>query len=83
MEDLEAGWADGVLDVDDQSNRYGKKLSISGLNWLISQFGEYYGSDLPKPYLYPAPEGGVQGDQIVPYTLDLFDLAFAYTGLFQ
>ncbi len=39
---------------------YGSAPNHASLDWFAQQFGVHYSSDLPKPYLYPTPEGGVQ-----------------------
>lgn len=44
---------DGWLDGD------GKAPSLHGIDWLSSSLKRYYSSDLPLPYIYPTPEGGV------------------------
>ncbi|WP_275288329.1 hypothetical protein [Halomonas elongata] len=48
----------------------------SGLDWLISCFSNLYEDDLPQPYVYPTPEGGVQvewsiGEQEISLEIDL------------
>ena len=58
---LEDGWADGMQRVDNWGEGYGKAPIPEGLDWLANQMeNHYYDSDLPRPYLYPTPEGGVQ-----------------------
>ena len=49
---LKDGWLDGK----------GKAPDKKGLEWLTSVFDMNYGSDLPLPYLYPTPEGGIQAE---------------------
>ncbi len=49
---LRDGWLDG----------YGHAPSSDGLDRLEASFAEYYPDDLPLPYLYPTPEGGVQAE---------------------
>ena len=46
---LSTGWFDGE----------GQALSTTGLDWLVECFGKSYPDDLPLPYLYPTPDGGV------------------------
>ena len=52
LKSLRDGWLDG----------YGKAPSHMGMDWLADGFEKNYPNDpsLPKPYLYPTPEGGVQ-----------------------
>jgi hypothetical protein len=45
---------DGWLDGD------GRAPSEEGLNWLAGAIDMSYPDNLPLPYIYPAPEGGVQ-----------------------
>lgn len=46
---LQTGWLDGK----------GEALTVEGLNWLATSFSLNYPDDLPSPYLFPTPEGGV------------------------
>ncbi len=43
------GWLDGS----------GIAPSSDGLDWFSSVFEEEYPTDLPRPYLYPTPEGNL------------------------
>ena len=52
LKDMQDGWLEGE----------GRALSSEGLNWLATQFEQYYPADLPLPYLYPTPEGGVRAE---------------------
>lgn len=45
---------DGWLDGD------GKAPSHEGLDWLAGIIRSLYSDNLPPPYVYPTPEGGVQ-----------------------
>ena len=61
---------DGWLDGD------GKAPEHKGLDWLSRSFERHYPDDLPLPYTYPTPEGGVQmewplGRQSVIFEIDL------------
>ena len=49
---LEEGWLDG------------KGVAPAGdrLRWLSSEFDANFDADLPLPYLYPTPEGGIQAE---------------------
>lgn len=47
---LEDGWLDGI----------GQAPSKEGLKWLWKQYCEHYPNEMPRPYIYPTPEGGVQ-----------------------
>ena len=49
---LKAGWLDGQ----------GIAPSHSGLDWLTGAMNRFYPDDLPLPYLYPTPEGGIQAE---------------------
>ena len=49
---LKDGWYEGV----------GRAPRSEGLNWLATQFEQHYPADLPLPYLYPTPEGGVRAE---------------------
>ena len=46
------GWLDGE----------GVAPSHTGLSWLSERFGQYYFEGLPRPYIYPTLEGGVQAE---------------------
>jgi hypothetical protein len=52
MRGLTDGWLDGQ----------GLAPPAAGLDWLAAAFAQYWSSDLPKPRLYPTPEGGVQAE---------------------
>ncbi len=60
LRNLEDGWADGVQYAGDWGKGYGKAPSHAGLDWLSARFTDEYPDDLPRPYIYPTPEGGVQ-----------------------
>ena len=62
FKEMEDGWADGMQPASQWGNRYGKAPSHKGLDWLKQQFAVHYPDDLPQPYLYPTPEGGVQAE---------------------
>ena len=62
LKSLKDGWADGMQPAETWGTGYGKAPNPNGLDWLASRFGEHYPSGLPKPYLYPTPEGGVQAE---------------------
>lgn len=49
---LQDGWMDGN----------GRALNRASLMRLVQAFGESFDPDLPLPYLYPTPEGGVQAE---------------------
>lgn len=59
---LADGWLDGK----------GLAPSHAGLDWLAGAFAQSYPDDLPPPYLYPTPEGGVQAEwSFRPHALSL------------
>lgn len=60
FKDMEDGWADGMQRMDKWGNGYGKAPATEGLDWLADQLEDHYNNELPRPYLYPTPEGGVQ-----------------------
>ena len=62
MKRLEDGWADGMQPAAQWGSGYGKAPSHSKLDWLAAQFASRYDSELPRPYLYPTPEGEVQAE---------------------
>ena len=57
---IKDGWADGMQYAGDWGNGYGKAPSHAGLDWPSAKFADEYPDDLPLPYIYPTPEGGVQ-----------------------
>lgn len=57
---LRDGWADGIQHPSDWGNGYGYAPRHEGLDWLTAKFTAEYPDDLPLPYTYPTPEGGVQ-----------------------
>ncbi len=64
--DMKDGWLEGE----------GVAPSMDGLDWLASTFDRHFPDDLPLPYLYPTPEGGVEaewslGSQSVIFEIDL------------
>ena len=67
LRSLENGWLDGE----------GKAPSEEGLNWLAQSLDRYYPADLPRPYLFPTEQGGVQAEWIfgavnIEVRIDLF-----------
>ena len=52
FKDMKDGWFEGE----------GTAPSIDGLDWLASAFERRYASDVPSPYLYPMPEGGIRAE---------------------
>ncbi len=59
LRNLKDGWADGIQPASRWGEGYGKAPTAQGLDWLAGTFGERYADDLPRPYVYPTPEGGV------------------------
>ncbi len=62
MKRLEDGWADGMQHASGWGEAYGKAPSAQGLDRLKRQFANHYHSSLPRPYLYPTPEGGAKAE---------------------
>ena len=62
MKRLNDGWADGMQPAAQWGSGYGKAPAHHALDWLAAQFARRYAPGLPKPYLYPTPEGGVQAE---------------------
>lgn len=62
LKSLKDGWAEGMQPADRWGEGYGKAPSPQGLDWLAAQFAACYARDLPRPYLYPTPDGGVQAE---------------------
>lgn len=68
---LKHGWLDGN----------GFSPAHESLDWLAGVFDRYLPDDLPLPYLYPTPEGGVRAEwSIKPYELSLNIDLTARTG---
>ncbi len=59
LRNLKDGWADGIQAADQWGEGFGKAPTARGLDWLGETFEERYSDNLPRPYLYPTPEGGV------------------------
>ena len=59
LKSLEDGWADGIQIAEDWGKGYGIAPSAKGVDWLGGRFAARYADDLPLPYVYPTPEGGV------------------------
>ena len=57
---LKDGWADGMQPATQWGEGYGKAPQEEGLDWFAQQFTKRYVSDLPLPYIYPTPEGGIE-----------------------
>ena len=62
MKRLDDGWADGMQPAAQWGDGYGKAPVHHELDWLAAQFASRYDSELPRPYLYSTPEGGVQAE---------------------
>ncbi len=63
---MEDGWLEGE----------GVVPSMDCLDWLAATFDRHFPGDLPLPYLYPTPEGGVEaewslGSQSIIFEIDL------------
>ena len=59
LRNLKDGWADGTQPADQWGKGYGKAPVAQGLDWLAERLEAGYADDLPRPYIYPTPEGGV------------------------
>jgi hypothetical protein len=73
---LKDGWLDGK----------GQSPPREGLHWLGQAFTSYYPDDLPLPYIYPTPEGGLQlewtlGVHEVSLEINLFSHSAYWHGL--
>jgi len=47
---IENGWLDGD----------GLAMDKEGLNWFSKSFEENFSPELPRPYIFPLPDGGIQ-----------------------
>ncbi|MBQ9537032.1 MAG: hypothetical protein IJU79_04485 [Desulfovibrionaceae bacterium] len=47
---LQFGWLEA---------NYGEPLSKNFLNWFDSAYKQYFATELPAPYIFPTPEGGI------------------------
>ncbi len=52
LRNMQDGWLDGD----------GSAPGHVGLDWLASSFERHFPSDLPLPYIFPTPEGGVEAE---------------------
>ena len=59
LRNLKDGWADGTQTAGQWGKGYGKAPVGQGLDWLAERLEAGYADDLPRPYIYPTPEGGV------------------------
>jgi hypothetical protein len=59
---LKNGWADGLQPAQEWGDGYGTAPRHEALDWLAGQFERFYAGNLPRPYLYPTPLGGVQAE---------------------
>ena len=52
LRSMEDGWLEGggIAPLED------------GLDWLANAFESHYPPELPRPYCYPTPEGGIQAE---------------------
>jgi hypothetical protein len=59
---LQEGWFDGR----------GREIADAGLNWLSSEFERQFPDDLPLPFLYPTPDGGIRAEwSLKPHEISL------------
>jgi len=59
FKDLKDGWADGMQHASEWGQGYGNALDPDGVDWLAKVMALHYKTSLPKPYIYPIPEGGI------------------------
>ena len=52
LRDMQDGWLNGA----------GVAPSHAGLDWLNSSFERHFPMDLPLPYIFPTPEGGIEAE---------------------
>ena len=52
LRNMQDGWLDGD----------GVAPSHAGLDWLNSSFERYLPMNLPLPYMFPTPEGGIEAE---------------------
>ena len=52
LRSLKDGWLEGK----------GLAPRAAGLDWFAAAVARFYSADLPRPYLYPTPEGGLQAE---------------------
>jgi hypothetical protein len=50
LRSIENGWLDGN----------GVAMNNEGLTWFSKSFEEHFSDDLPLPYIFPMPDGGIQ-----------------------
>ena len=62
LKGLRDGWADGMQHAGAWGEAYGRAPTSDGLDWLASQFAQNYARKLPRPYLFPTPEGDIQAE---------------------
>lgn len=74
LKQLEHGWLNGQ----------GFAPPHAGLDWFGEAFNCYFPEDLPRPYLYPTPEGGVRVEwSAKPHELSLDIDLKARTGFWH
>ena len=71
MRSRQDGWAEGMQAASQRGEGYGKAPSAEGLDWLAKRFAARYAANLPRPYLYPTPDGGVQAE----WTLGAYEVS--------
>ena len=76
LRSLEDGWLEGG----------GMSPPEEGLDWLAQSFERHYPTELPRPYLYPTEEGGVQAEWVfgvidIEVRIDLSTRRAAYLWL--
>lgn len=65
FKELKKGWCEGMQLATDWGKipgGFGEVPSHKDLGLLTELFDKYYDKNLPVPYLYPTPEGGVQAE---------------------
>ena len=72
LKSLKDGWADGIQPAAQWGEEYGRAPSSQALDWLAGQLAAHYAIDVPRPYIYPIPEGGVSLEWFLgPYRASL------------
>ena len=72
MRNLSDGWAEGMQPLNADGSPANRAPRHEGLDWLSEVFEQIYPEEMPNPYAYPTPEGGVQVEwSIAPHEATL------------